>query len=262
MDLSLSNRVALITGGSRGLGRAMAETFAQAGASVGVIARDTDVLAETLAALRTAGSPGAAHAAVSADVADAGELRRGYEEVVDACGPVDVLVNNAGTSHAKPFAEVTDDDWEGDLALKFLSAVRLCRWCLPHMREQRWGRIINTLNVAAKAPGARTCPTAVTRAAGMAMTKALASEVASDGVLVNCLNTGLLVSHQWETRWERQGGEGTFDEFTTKMGAQIPLGRMGDAQEFANLALFLASDAASYVTGAAINIDGGLSPVV
>lgn len=260
MDLSLNNRVALITGGSRGLGRAMAETFARAGAAVGVIARDPDVLAETLAALETAGA-GAAHAAVSADVADAAELRRGYEEVVAACGPVDVLVNNAGTSHAKPFSDVTDDDWEGDLALKFFSAVRLSRWCLPHMRERRWGRIINTLNVAAKAPGARTCPTSVSRAAGMAMTKALASEVAGDGVLVNCLNTGLLVSHQWETRWERLGGGGTFDEFTAQMGEQIPLGRMGDAQEFANVALFLASDAASYVTGAAINIDGGLSPV-
>ncbi len=262
MDVSLSNRVALVTGGSRGLGRAMAETFARAGASVGVIARDRDVLAETLAALRAAGSSGAAHAAACADVSDADELRRGYEEVVAACGPIDVLVNNAGTSHAKPFADVTDDDWEGDLALKLFSAVRLSRWCLPHMRAQRWGRIINTLNMAAKAPGARSCPTSVSRAAGMAMTKALASEVAGDGVLVNCLNTGLLVSHQWETRWERQGGGGSFEQFVAKMGEQVPLGRMGDAQEFANVALFLASDAASYVTGAAINVDGGLSPVV
>tara|TARA_Y100000758_G_scaffold42363_1_gene27470 strand:+ start:155 stop:445 length:291 start_codon:yes stop_codon:yes gene_type:complete len=96
----------------------------------------------------------------------------------------------------------------------------------------------------------------------MAMTKALATEFAADGILVNALNTGLLVSHQWVTRWEAQAGDQTFDEFINEMGRKIPIGRMGDPQEFANLALFLASDAASYLTGASINIDGGLTPVV
>ena len=128
------------------------------------------------------------------------------------------------------------------------------------MRDQGWGRIINTLNVGAKAASARTCPTSATRAAGLAMTKALASEFAPDGVLVNALITGLLVTHQWRTRWEREGGDHTFEDFVATTGERIPAGRMGDAQEFANLALFLASDAASYVT--AINIDGGLTPVV
>ncbi|HAX04826.1 MAG TPA: hypothetical protein DCX77_04040 [Acidimicrobiaceae bacterium] len=96
----------------------------------------------------------------------------------------------------------------------------------------------------------------------MAMTKALASEFASDGVLVNALNTGFLVSHQWVTRWQRDHSDKTFEEFTENIASKIPIGRMGEAQEFANLALFLASDAASYLTGASINIDGGLSPVV
>ena len=96
----------------------------------------------------------------------------------------------------------------------------------------------------------------------MAMTNALASEFASDGVLVNALNTGFLVSHQWVTRWQGEHPDKTFEEFTEMIGAKIPMGRMGEAQEFANLALFLASDAASYLTGASINIDGGLTPVV
>ena len=130
------------------------------------------------------------------------------------------------------------------------------------MRSQGWGRIINSLNAEAKAPRAQTCPTSATRAAGMAMTKALASEFAADGVLVNALNTGLLVTHQWRARWERMQPGETFEEYTAAVGERIPIGRMGDAQEFANLALFLASDAASYLTGAAINIDGGLCPVV
>ena len=175
---------------------------------------------------------------------------------------MDILVNNAGTSNAKPFLEVGAQDWLDDFNLKFFSAAQLCRLCIPDMRSQNWGRIINTLNSAAKAPSAASCPTSVARAAGMAMTKALASEFASDGVLVNALNTGFLVSHQWVTRWQNEHSDKTFEEFTETIGTRIPIGRMGEAQEFANLALFLASDAASYLTGASINIDGGLTPVV
>ena len=238
----------------------MAETFAAAGASVAVVARERSALDETLAALEAA-NPNVAHAAISADVRDAAEVARAHTEAVAACGQIDVLVNNSGTSNAKPFLDIDDDDWQDDFDLKLFSAVRLCRLCIPHMREQGWGRIINSLNVGAKAASAQTCPTSASRAAGLAMTKALASEFAADGVLVNALITGLLVTHQWQTRWEREGGNATFEEFTAAVGNRIPLGRMGDAQEFANLALFLASDAASYVTGTAINIDGGLTPV-
>ena len=238
----------------------MAETFAAAGASVAVVARDLDALSETLTALQAA-NPDAAHAAISADVRQAGEVARAHAEAVAACGPIDVLVNNSGTSNARPFLDISDDDWQDDLDLKLFSAVRLCRLCLPHMRSQGWGRVINSLNVGAKAAGAQTCPTSASRAAGLAMTKALASEFAPDGVLVNALITGLLVTHQWQTRWEREGHDTTFEDYTAQVGKRIPAGRMGDPQEFANLALFLASDAASYVTGAAINIDGGLTPV-
>ena len=261
MELRLDGRNALITGGSRGLGRAMAETFAQAGAAVAVVARDRAQLADTLAAL-SAANPDAKHAAISADLADATEVERPHHEAVEAIGDIDILVNNAGTSKAGPFLDLSDEDWSHDFNLKFFSAVRLSRACIPHMRDQGWGRILNTLNAAAKAPGAKTCPTSVARAAGMAMTKSLASEFAADGVLVNALNTGLLVTNQWKTKWEATDDGQTFEQFIAKIGRGIPAGRMGDAQEFANLALFLASDAASYVTGTAINIDGGLAPVV
>ncbi|MCY3949552.1 MAG: SDR family oxidoreductase [Acidimicrobiaceae bacterium] len=261
MDLRLDGRTALITGGSRGLGRAMAETFAAAGASVAVVARERIALDETLSGLQAA-NPDGAHAALSADVRNADELERAHADAIGACGPIDILVNNSGTSNARPFLEITDENWQEDLDLKLFSAIRLCRWCIPHMRGQGWGRIINSLNVGAKAASAQTCPTSASRAAGLAMTKALASEFAPDGVLVNALITGLLVTHQWQTRWEREAHDTTFEEFTAAIGNRIPVGRMGDAQEFANLALFLASDAASYVTGTAINIDGGLTPVV
>ena len=261
MEINLKNRRALITGGSRGLGRAMAESFALAGADVVIVAREADVLDETcssLAAIRPSGR----FWGVSADMSDASEVQRAHAEAVSFFGPVDILVNYAGTSNAKPFLEVGAQDWLDDFNLKFFSAAQLCRLCIPDMRSQNWGRIINTLNSAAKAPSAASCPTSVARAAGMAMTKALASEFASDGVLVNALNTGFLVSHQWVTRWQNEHSDKTFEEFTETIGTRIPIGRMGEAQEFANLALFLASDAASYLTGASINIDGGLTPVV
>ena len=261
MEINLKNRRALITGGSRGLGRAMAESFALAGADVVIVAREADVLDETcssLAAIRPSGK----FLGVSADMSDTREVERAHTEAVSFFGPVDILVNNAGTSNAKPFLEVGAQDWLDDFNLKFFSAAQLCRLCIPDMRRQNWGRIINTLNSAAKAPSAASCPTSVARAAGMAMTKALASEFASDGVLVNALNTGFLVSHQWVTRWQNEHSDKTFEEFTETIGTRIPIGRMGEAQEFANLALFLASDAASYLTGASINIDGGLTPVV
>ena len=261
MEINLKNRRALITGGSRGLGRAMAESFALAGADVVIVAREADVLDETcssLAAIRPSGK----FLGVSADMSDTREVERAHTEAVSFFGPVDILVNNAGTSNAKPFLEVGAQDWLDDFNLKFFSAAQLCRLCIPDMRSQNWGRIINTLNSAAKAPSAASCPTSVARAAGMAMTKALASEFASDGVLVNALNTGFLVSHQWVTRWQSEHSDKTVEEFTETIGTRIPIGRMGEAQEFANLALFLASDAASYLTGASINIDGGLTPVV
>ena len=261
MELRLDGRTALITGGSRGLGRAMAETFADAGASVAVVARDQAAIDETIEALDAA-NPDGRHTGVSADIRDAAALTDAHAAAVAGSGPIDILINNAGTRKAGAFLDITDEEWAEDLDLKFFSAVRLCRMCLPHMRTQQWGRILNTLNSAAKAPGAFSCPTSVSRAAGLAMTKALASEVASDGVLVNGLNTGLLVSNQWETQWEREQKFDTFEDFVAATGKRIPAGRMGEAQEFANLALFLASDAASYVTGTSINIDGGLSPVV
>ena len=261
MEINLNERRALITGGSRGLGRAMAESFARAGADVAIVARDAEALQETCATLEEI-RPAGEFLGISADVSDAKEIVRAHTEATSFFGPVDVLVNNAGTSNAKPFLEVTAQDWLDDFNLKFFSAAQLCRLCIPDMQRQGWGRIINTLNSAAKAPTAASCPTSVARAAGMAMTKALASEFASDGVLVNALNTGLLVSHQWVTRWENNHSDQTFEEFVEGMGRRIPIGRMGEAQEFANLALFLASDAASYLTGASINIDGGLTPVV
>ena len=156
-------------------------------------------------------------------------------------------------------AAITDEAWQADLDQKLFAAIRLARLAMPGMAARRWGRIINILNTAAKAPAAGTAPTSVTRAAGLALTKVLAGEGAPDNVLVNALLVGRIESDQWVRASARQGK--SLDVFYADMGAKIPMGRVGTADELAAMAVFLASDAGSYVTGTAINVDGGLCPV-
>ena len=264
MQISLQDRAALITGGSKGLGLAMAKKFAGAGADVAIVARRADVLQEARAAVSAMAPTGSTIKAVAirGDVGQPGEVERIFEEAREELGRVDILVNNAGTSATGPFESITDEGWQADFELKLFAAIRLTRLALPAMKERAWGRIINVLNQGAKAPPAGGAPTAVTRAAGMALTKVLASEYAPHNVLVNALCTGILVTEQWETRHEKKEDGKSFEDFITEQGQAVPLGRMGDPEEFANLACFLASDAASYITGCAINVDGGRSPVV
>ncbi|MEA3215109.1 MAG: 3-oxoacyl-[acyl-carrier protein] reductase [Acidimicrobiia bacterium] len=262
MDISLDGRNALITGGSAGLGLAMARRFASSGAGVVIVARRAEVLEAAAEMIRReARVPERVHA-VPADVRVVEQINEAHREAVGLLGSIDILVNNAGTSATSAFGDISDEAWQADFDLKLFAAIRVMRLVLPDMRSQRWGRIINVLNTAAKAPAAGSAPTAVTRAAGMALTKAVASEVAADNVLVNALCTGLLVSEQWERRYASGADGSSFEEYVAKVGHRVPLGRMGEADEFARLACFLASDAASYVTGTAINIDGGLCPVV
>jgi len=185
-----------------------------------------------------------------------------HDAVVKALGPVDVVVNNAGSSQRGAFLDVTDEMWQSDLELKLFGAIRLTRLAFPGMIERCWGRIINVLNVGAKAPRAASAPTAVSRAAGMALTKVLAGEGAPHNVLVNALLVGRIVSDQITRRHATADTNVSLEDYIAEAGTAIPMGRMGTAQEFANIATFLASDAGSYITGTAINVDGNLSPVV
>jgi NAD(P)-dependent dehydrogenase (short-subunit alcohol dehydrogenase family) len=177
-------------------------------------------------------------------------------------GKIDIYVNNAGQSTRGPSETLTDEMWQADLDLKLFAQIRFCRLIFPQMKERRWGRIISVLNIGAKAPGADSAPTSVSRAAQMAFTKALSQEGAPHNVLVNSLHVGVIVSDQIVRRHRREGANVSLDDFIAQAGRGVPLGRMGRAEEFANVATFLASDAASYVTGCAINVDGGRSPVV
>jgi len=257
MQLSMTGRNALITGGSLGIGRAIAKRFAGAGANVALVARRQHILDEARADV-AAGS-NAKVVTVAADVGSADGCRTAFAAAEAGLGQIDVLINNAGTSQRGAFESLSDELWQHDIDLKLLAAIRLSRAAFAGMKQRRWGRIINVLNTGAKAPRPASAPTSVTRAAGMALTKVLASEGAAHGILVNAMLVGLIESDQWVRRAQATGVP--LRDVLANMAKDIPLGRVGTAQEFANLACFLASDAASYITGTAINVDGGRSPV-
>ena len=260
MEVRLDGKSAIVTGGSKGLGLAIAKEFAASGADVAILARDPATLADARAAIERGAR--AKVLAVSCDVSQPAPIQAAYHRVMAEFGKVDIFVNNAGQSMRGPSETLTDEIWQADLDLKLFAQIRFCRLLLPQMKERRWGRIISVLNIGAKAPGADSAPTSVSRAAQMAFTKALSQEGAPHNVLVNSLHVGVIVSDQIVRRHRREGANVSLEDFIAQAGRGVPLGRMGRAEEFAAVATFLASDAASYVTGCAINVDGGRSPVV
>jgi 3-oxoacyl-[acyl-carrier protein] reductase len=260
MDIRLDGRSAIVTGGSKGLGLAIAQEYAGSGADVAILARDPATLADAKAMIQK--NAKAKVAAISCDVSKAADIQKACNQVISEFGKVDIFVNNAGQSTRGPSETITDEMWQADLDLKLFAQIRFCRLLFPPMKQRRWGRIISVLNIGAKAPGADSAPTSVSRAAQMAFTKAMSQEGAPHNVLVNSLHVGVIVSDQIVRRHQREGANVSLEDFIAQAGRAVPMGRMGRAEEFANVATFLASDAASYVTGCAINVDGGRSPVV
>jgi 3-oxoacyl-[acyl-carrier protein] reductase len=256
MDLGLKDKVAIVTGGTQGIGKASAVRLALEGAHVVIVARGAELLAHTASEIRAAG--GSVHT-VSADVSKALDCERIVSEALRVFGGVDILINNAGTAQTGAFESVTDALWASDLELKLFAAIRLIRLSLPSMKSRGGGRIINVTNIGAKQPAARTMPTTVSRAAGQAMSKALSKEFAPDNILVNTVCIGLIRAGQHEQRALKQGVD--VESMYLDMARTVPLGRVGRAEEAANVIAFLASEAASFVTGSSINLDGGASAV-
>ena len=257
MDLGLNGKVAIVTGASQGIGKATVLRLASEGALVVACARGQELLDATVAQVREAG--GRAHG-VSADVSKHDAAAGIMDEALKAFGRIDILVNNAGTSATGAFESVTDAAWQADLDLKLFGAIRLIRAAVPHMRQQQGGRIVNVTNIGAKQPAAGSLPTTVSRAAGLAMTKALSKEFAPHGILVNTVCIGLIRAGQHEKTAARRGID--VEELYQAMGRNIPLGRVGRAEEAANVIAFLVSEAASFVTGTSVNLDGGASAVL
>ena len=263
MDLGLHGKVAIVTGGSEGIGKAAAASMAAEGADVVIAARRPDVLEEAAAEIRAASEHRVV--AIPTDIMEADQVQALIDQTMAEFGRIDIIVNNAGTSAGGPFLSVSDEAWQHDLDLKLYGAIRASRLAVPIMREQGGGRIINVTNLGAKAPGAASVPTSVSRAAGVALTKAMSKEFAEDNILVNTVCIGLIKSGQHEARFksmQESNPDLTLDQFYDDMGDRVPIGRVGEGEEAGDVIAFLASDRASYLTGIAVNIDGGTSPVV
>jgi 3-oxoacyl-[acyl-carrier protein] reductase len=260
MDLGLQGKIAVITGGSEGIGRATAFRLCEEGVRVAICARRDDVLQTTAKEITSA--TGGEVLAMRADVTNPADCAQFMLQTIERFGRLDILVNNAGRSSAMPFEQAVDEVWQEDIEVKLYGAIRCTRLAIPHMRKQGGGRIINMTTIAGKQPTARSVPTSVTRAAGINLTKALANEYAADNILVNTICLGRLKSAQWTRRWRAHFSHMTLDEFYATQGKTISLQRLGEAEDVADLVCFLASERARYITGTAINLDGGLSGAV
>ncbi|WP_419878593.1 SDR family NAD(P)-dependent oxidoreductase [Brevibacillus centrosporus] len=260
MNLGLQGKTAIVTGGSKGIGFATAMALAAEGANVALVARGLEALQK--AAEQIAAQTGQEPLVIAADVSEEQDVRMAVEKTVERFGSVDILVNNAGTSAARPFEEVSQDMWEADLDLKLFGAVHFSRAAVPYMRQNGGGAILNVTAVGGKTPSASSMPTSVSRAAGLALTKAMSKDLAPDNIRVNAVCIGLIRSDQIERFWQASAPRLTWDEFAKDPRHAIPLGRIGQTEEAAKVITFLVSGAASYVTGTSVNIDGGKAAVL
>lgn len=253
MKLGIDGRVALVMAGSDGIGLATAQGLHAEGAKVALCARNEERLASAAATMVGA-------LAIKADVTEPNEIAGAVKDVSDAFGPVEILVNNAGGPPSGLLEHLGEADWQAAFDLTLMSAVRTTQLVLPAMRERRWGRIVNISSYGVKHPVPGLSLSNSIRPAVLGWAKTLADQVGGDNILVNTVCPGWTRTARMDTLMaQRAEKEGLSDEeLQRSISDTIPLGRMGEASEIANLAVFLASGAASYITGTAIQVDGGL----
>jgi NAD(P)-dependent dehydrogenase (short-subunit alcohol dehydrogenase family) len=260
VELGLEGRRAIVTGGSKGLGLAIARELVDEGAHVAICARDER---EVVAAGEELRRDGTVVHAQRADVTDPDQVRDFVARSVEALGGLDLLVNNAGRAHPGTFETLTDEDWQADLDVKLLSLIRCSREVLPHLRAAGGGRIVNIGAVYGRYPDPTFFATSVNRAAGNAFTKTLALEMARDDILVNGVNIGFVITPQWDSIHRRRAPDVSREEFFEALAArEVPLGRFGTPDEVSGLVVFLLSTRASYITGASIDVAGGMGKYV
>ncbi len=255
MKLGLEGKVAIVTGGSKGIGQATALGFLAEGASVLVCARGKEALEETV---RLAGKQGEGHiVGMQADLTEGDAIKAVVAKCRDTFGRVDILINNAGSARPGDFLTLPDDAWTDDWTLKFFGYVRMAREVLPLMQQQGNGVIINVIGTGALKPMGSYMIGGAANAALNNFTKALADEAAKRGVRVVGVNPGPILTERLEKFLSTFGSGNSREEVLKKM---TPLGRVGKSEEVADLLLFLSSERAAFIHGANITIDGGANP--
>jgi 3-oxoacyl-[acyl-carrier protein] reductase len=257
MDLGLTGKIGIVAASSRGLGRAVAEELAREGMSLVLCARGAEALRATAESIRA--STGAQVVDVAADVGEAAGRARVMEAAMQAFGRVDVLVNNSGGPPAGPFETHGPEAWGEAIRQNLESVVELTRAVLPGMKERRWGRIINVTSIAVKQPVDNLILSNSVRAAVTGFARTLANEVAPFGITVNNVMPGYTRTQRVVDLATRNATlRGTSADAEQQLWEnQIPMGRLGEPGEFAAMVAFLASERASYTTGASIPVDGG-----
>lgn len=257
MDLGLGGKVAIVTGGSKGIGRAVAVGFAEEGASVLLCARGKEALDETVALASSRGKSGARLEGVQADLNKLDDLKRVVARCVDVFGKIDILVNNAGSARPGDFQKLTDDEWLADWNLKFFGYVRMAREVLARMQVQGRGVIVNVIGTGGLIPTGGYMIGGSANAALNHFTKALANEGSRHGVRVVGINPGPILTERLISMTSQRASGRDMSEVLKKI---TPLGRPGRPEEVADLVMFLASDRASFIHGANVTIDGGSNP--
>ena len=262
MDLGLEGKVAVVTGASDGIGKAAAARFAMEGANVALVSRTRSDLEAVAAELNSAG--GGEVIAAPADVSNEDAVKEMMNGVAEKFGGIDILVNNAGTSSASRFEDMTIEQLDIDFSLKVKGAIYMTRYALPHLKKSSAGAICNTTTPGGKAAAGGSQPTSLSRAAGISLTKAWSKEFGEYGIRVNTVCVGVLKSRQHRRRWEAMNADDSsysLDDHWDTFGGGVPLGRIGEASEAGDVIAFLCSESGSYISGAAVNVDGGAAAV-
>ena len=254
MKLGLEGRTAMVMAGSQGIGLASAQAFHAAGANVAICARSKGPLDEAAASM-----PGCL--AMTADVTSEADISAFVAATKDSFGGVDILVNNAGGPPPGLFVDLGDDDWAKAVELTLMSAIRATRAVLPGMKERGWGRIVNVSSFGVKQPVPNLTLSNSIRMAVLGWAKALSNQVGPDGITVNTVCPGWTRTARVEKLFAQQSAQSgkSEEEIEAALVQSIPLRRAGEAEEIANCVLFLGSEAASYITGTAIAVDGGVA---
>ncbi|MBI4299244.1 MAG: SDR family oxidoreductase [Chloroflexi bacterium] len=253
MDLGIKDRVVLVTGGSRGLGRQAALALAREGAKVAICARSEEPIKKAVEELKALGSTAMG---VAVDITEGEGARRLFDRVVSQLGPVEILVNNVGGGGGGDISEVTEDQMKEAFELNLFGAMRIMKLAIPDMKVKGWGRIINISSIFGREYGGRLAYMTA-KAALIALTKHMALTLAKEGILVNSVAPGSIAfpGGSWE-RFQREQSPQVVKEFIDR---NLPMGRFGWPEPVGDLVAFLASERASLITGACINIDGGQS---